>query len=346
MPRYKLTIAYDGTAFHGWQKQTLPADNTNAQDHIRQGHAHDIVDGLLHLRTVQETLHRAVTGVVRQETELLGASRTDSGVHARGQVAAFSCEPRDQEFEPTPSPAPTTPDTQPAAPPAPRGIGWPLDRGCDRLVAAINSRLPPDVLVTAAEVVPHDFDPISGAVRKAYSYAYHIGPDRPLWDRSFVHYVRRTDPLDLAAMNRAAAMLVGEHDFAAFAAAGHGRLSTVRTVFRCEVRQTQLPAGGAGGGLVNPSVNPLSPQKPATPTFNHAPATRYSLHIEGSGFLWNMVRIIAGTLLQVGTGQKTPEDLRRALDAKDRTLAGPTIGPEGLCLEWIQYAPSVAQRPA
>jgi tRNA pseudouridine38-40 synthase len=316
MPRYQLILAYDGTDFHGWQRQTLPVDNVNAQQHIQRGHAHDIVDGLLHLRTVQETVERAVSLVVREQVELIGASRTDSGVHARGQVAAFSCEPRTEELlplsPPTSDPPTTNPDSPAADPPPtpPRGTGWPLARGVDRLAAAINSRLPDDVSVLAAHAVPHRFDPVFGAVRKAYSYTYHLGRLRPLWDRRYVHHVRTAEAFDLDAMNRAASILVGEHDFAAFAAAGHGRLTTVRTVFRCEVAQGPSDSTGR----------------------------RYTLHIEGSGFLWNMVRIIAGSLMQVGAGQRSPEDVARALAARDRTLAGPTIGPEGLCLEWIRYA--------
>ena len=342
MPRYQLTIAYDGTGFHGWQRQTLPADGVHAQDHIRRGHAHDLDgQGRLHLRTVQETVERAVRAVVREDVELIGASRTDSGVHARGQVAAFSCEPRSEELVPvlgvgegvvegaegglegtehtggTPVPLgelSTGGTPVPSAAPAPR-TGWPLARGAERLAAAINSRLPGDVLVVSAAAVPHRFDPVFGAVRKAYSYTYHVGMARPLWDRAFVHHVRRAGGFDLAAANEAAAVLVGEHDFAAFAAAGHGRLTTVRTVFACGVEERPGEAARV----------------------EHEPARRYRLHIEGSGFLWNMVRIIAGTLMQVGLGQKTPADVRAALESRDRRRAGPTIGPEGLCLEWIRY---------
>jgi tRNA pseudouridine38-40 synthase len=322
MPRYKLTIAYDGTDFHGWQRQTLKADSPNALDLIARGKAHQTRDGLLMLRTVQETVQQAVRDVVREQVELIGASRTDSGVHARGQVAAFTCAPREHPATPTPADdlaAPIAPAeaTQPAAPresaaPPVRGQGWPLERGVDRLVMAINSRLPEDVQVLSAEAVGPDFDPIAGAVRKAYSYTFHCGHERPLWDRRFVHHVWTRDGLDLDAMNAAADALVGEHDFAAFAAAGHGRLSTVRRVFRCGVVRVE-----------------------------HAHAPRYRLEIEGNGFLWNMVRIVAGTIMQVGLGQRTPADVREGLASLDRARTGPTLSPEGLCLEWIQYA----QRP-
>ncbi len=322
MPRYRLTIAYDGTDFCGWQKQeppsapaliasiappesgdgipplALPSDDSANATNAPKGNPPiaaysadtpqipSIREGRVALRTVQGVVEQAVREIVREPIELLGASRTDSGVHSRGQVAAFTCEPRD-----------------PAAPF--KGTGWPLDRGTDRLMAALNSRLPDDVQITAAAVADNDFDPIGGCTSKSYSYTYHVGLERPLWDRRDVTHIRWPRTVDLAAMNSAAQVLVGEHDFAAFAAAGHGRLTTVRTVYSLVVIDQ-----GAG---------------------------RYRLEISGNGFLWNMVRIVAGTLLQVGIGQRTVDDVRAALESRDRAKAGSTLGPEGLCLEWIKY---------
>lgn len=312
MPRYKLTIAYDGTDFCGWQKQEPPApacpaasvDPTHAvlttpapRDVPMNAPPASKVLGViepgasgiarLELRTVQAVVERAVREIVREPVILTGASRTDAGVHARGQVASFACSDGT--------------GTE-------RGIGWPVERGTDRLRAALNGRLPGDALITAIEPCPIDFDPIRGAVSKAYSYTIHDSRERPLWDRRFVSHVPYE--LDERAMHEAAQRLVGEHDFAAFAAAGHGRLTTVRSVFSCDVSRVPSADG----------------------------ERRVRIDITGSGFLWNMVRIIAGTLSEVGRGRMTPDDVSRALESKRREDAGPTMPPEGLCLEWIRYA--------
>lgn len=299
MPRYRLDIAYDGADFCGWQRQEPPAAEagagaaegpavraySDATPLIESGRA-----GRVALRTVQGVVEAAVRAVVREPVEVLGASRTDSGVHAKGQVAAFTCAPRgDGSAEPA-------------------HAGWPLERGADRLAAAINSRLPADVLVTGARAVANDFDPVGGAVSKCYTYSFWVSPVRPLWERRTVHHIWHPGGLDAPAMQEAARALVGEHDFAAFAAAGHGRLSTVRTVHGLSVESTE-----AAGGR------------------------RVVIRITGSGFLWNMVRIIAGTLMQVGLGQRAPGGVRAALESRDRAKAGPTAPPTGLCLEWIRY---------
>ncbi len=254
MPRYKLTVAYDGTHFHGWQKQQPP----NAEP----------------LRTVQGVLEETVRQVVREAVNVDGASRTDSGVHARGQTAAFT----------------TVAMIEP-----------------DAMLRAINSRLPADALVTGIEEVDATFEPISQAQRKSYRYSIHHGHPknvlRPLWDRHFftkVHYA-----LDPERMQQAAAHLVGEHDFASFTRLHHGRESTVRTVESCEIVQGD----------------------------DH----RMYIDVTGPGFLYNMVRIIAGTLVEVGRGKCEPNDVMNILAARDRAAAGPTMPPEGLCLMWIVY---------
>jgi tRNA pseudouridine38-40 synthase len=312
MPRYKLTIAYDGTDFVGWQKQE-PLD---AQSAIVAGITAYTSDtpmiestrpGRVALRSVQGVVERAISEAVREPVQLVGASRTDSGVHARGQVAAFTCAPYDGAM------AQERADRPGALP----GAGWPIDRGADRLLMAINSRLPEDVVVLAAEAVEANFDPIGDVISKGYTYAFHVSRSRPLWDRRFVHHLWHPRGLDAEAMDRAAEVLVGEHDFAAFAAAGHGRLSTVRTIHELRVRAI-APPGAAPGDA-------------------DTPAERVVLSISGSGFLWNMVRIIAGTLMQVGLGQRSIEDVAATLASRERARAGPTLRPEGLCLEWIRY---------
>lgn len=375
MPRYGLVIAYEGTAFCGWQKQepratgpdgladaapmvapagepaakhaAAPAAAARASEappgqeardrvraegppppRVRPAYSDDTPrmvstrDGRVALRTVQGVVERAVRDVVREHVELIGASRTDSGVHARGQVAAFTCEPRN--VPPVATQIAGTREGKVAADRAgagaagqafsgtdsgaSAGIGWPLERGVDRLAAAINSRLPEDVMVQRAFVAGNDFDPIGDAVSKGYSYTFHVGPTRPLWDRRLVHHVWDRRGLDAPAMHDAAQVLVGEHDFAAFAAAGHGRLTTVRRVLSCAV--AHVPA---------------------------ADGQRVRIDIAGTGFLWNMVRIIAGTLMQVGLGQRSIDDVRAAVASRRRDDAGPTLPPTGLCLEWIKY---------
>jgi tRNA pseudouridine38-40 synthase len=237
-------------------------------------------DGRLVLRTVQEVVEQAVRRVVRQPVQLLGASRTDAGVHAAGQVAAFTCDDG-----------------------AGREGGWPAERGANRLKQAINGKLPDDVLVIAAEHVADDFDPISDCVGKGYSYTLHVSRERSIWDRRYVHQVWET--LDVGRMREAADCFVGEHDFAAFAAAGHGRLSTVRTIHDCRVTE---PGDG-----------------------------RVRVEVSGNGFLYNMVRIIAGTLVEVGRGRIEPGDVAGIIAGGDRRKAGPTLPPTGLRLEWVRY---------
>ena len=254
MPRYKLTIAYDGTEFHGWQRQE-PADAPP-------------------LRTVQGVVQEALQEVLRQRVELVGASRTDAGVHAIGQVAAFTADVR-----------------------------VPLDR----LAQAITARLPHDVQVTRAETVADGFNPIGGARSKCYRYTIehtsHPHHARPLFDRNFVFATPYA--LDTARMQEAARRIVGTHDFASFAQVNHGRATTVRSVLDCVVR---------------------------------APAPRRAeIEVCATGFLYNMVRIIAGTLVEVGRGRVDPGDIPAILAARDRRMAGPTLPPQGLCLRWIWY---------
>lgn len=306
MPRYKLTIAYDGTDFCGWQKQEPLAPWAAANHVMAEGvtEASAPVDtrevglgrkslevlpdrpGRVALRTVQHVVERAVREVVREPVEVLGSSRTDSGVHAKGQVAAFTCSGDGPEVE----------GVKPHC-------GWPLSRGADKLRVAINGRLPEDCLVTNVEVVPFAFDPIGDTEAKGYSYTMHTSRVRALFDRRLVHHV--WEELDVGAMAEAAGVLVGEHDFAAFAAAGHGRLTTVRTVLSCTAARTA--------------------------------EDRVRIEISGTGFLWNMVRIVAGTLAEVGRGRMTPGQVRQALESGERARAGPTFPARGLCLEWIRF---------
>jgi len=248
--RYKLTLAYDGTLFHGWQRQHPPDREP--------------------LRTVQGVLENTLRDLLRQPITTLGASRTDAGVHAKGQVAQFD-----------------------AAQPIP----------VDRLPLALNSRLPEDMEVRDAAIAHEHFDAINDPIGKRYRYRIWNTDPRPLQLRHMVWHC--WNALDVDTMNDAAQRLVGMHDFAGFAAANHKRKSTVRTIHNCWVER-------------------------------HDP----ELHVvvEGDGFLYNMVRILAGTLAEVGRGYWRPDHIDRVLESTDRRMAGPTLPPQGLCLEWIRYA--------
>lgn len=301
MPRYKLTIAYDGTSFSGWQKQEPPEQSEPRPSH-EKGRAAGLVsdkEGRVALRTVQAVVEQAVREVVREPVLLQGASRTDAGVHARGQVAAFTCSSGDAKDE------------------ASRASGgWPESRGVDRLLRALNGKLPDDVLVREIEVVRDDFNPIGDCTSKGYAYTLHVGQTRAIWDRHFVQQVWQ--PLDLKLMQAAAAKFEGTHDFAAFAAARHGRQSTVRTIHACRVSEVAIPDESRVG----------------------ADERRVRIDVSGNGFLYNMVRIIAGTLVEVGKGRIPAHGeggIESILASGDRTKAGPTLPPDGLCLEWIRY---------
>ncbi len=258
MPRHRLLVAYDGTDFHGWQRQIRP-DGTE-------------------LRTVQHALETAVFETVRERVPVTGASRTDSGVHAVGQVAAFTSE-REIPIE--------------------------------RLATALTVRLPDDVQVRRAEIVADDFDPISMATSKCYRYDIAWGrPPQvwpPLFDRRTRFHVPM--PLDAAAMAAAAPRLVGTHDVRGLAQKHHGRIDTERTIFDCRV-------------------------------WEPAPH-RIRMEIVGSGFLYNMVRIIAGTLVEIGKGRMPAERIDEIIATGERRLAGQTLPPMGLSLRWIHHGPDI-----
>ncbi len=249
--RHKLTIAYDGSQFHGWQEQRPPEG--------------------LPVRTVQGVVRQTCQQVFGQPIELVGASRTDTGVHALGQVAHL--------------------DADTSVPPG-------------RMALAITSRLPEDVEVRSVEIAPPDFDAISDAKRKQYRYRIWADEHRPLTLRHCVYHWWA--PLDVRLMNDAAMRLVGEHDFAGFANANHNRATTVRTVYDCHIED--LPG--------SPEIH---------------------IVIQGDGFLYHMVRIIAGTLLEVARGHRRPSYVDQLLAESDRQQSGPTLPPQGLVLEWIKY---------
>jgi tRNA pseudouridine38-40 synthase len=256
--RYKLTIAYRGTKFHGWQTQAV--NQTWKGPMPPKGHG---------IPTIQENLRRALIKVVGHDVNVVGSSRTDSGVHAKAQIAHFDT---DQDQIP------------------PEGLR-----------RSVNTKLPDDILVRYIEPVPDTFDAIWSTARKRYQYFIWSALDRPPFFSDMVWH--QWKPLDLDAMKEGAKYFVGQHDFASFARPGHTRENTVRTIYDCSI------------------------------CFR---APRLVIGVEGNGFLWNMVRIMVGTLLDVGLGRFKPEEMKQMLEAKDRKAAGLTAPPQGLYLQWIK----------
>jgi len=240
----KLTVQYDGSGYHGWQ--------------IQHGE-----------KTIQGELVEAVSGLVGVRTHVHGASRTDAGVSALGQVGLFEVD----------CPIPT-----------------------ENFPKAINGRLPRDIVVTSAEEVPLGFDLISSVKNKLYRYTIYTGRYRPVLRLNQCWHIPKK--LDVTVMNRAGQLLVGTKDFKSFASAGDKRESSVRTIYRCDVTSEK---------------------------------ENVFIEVEGNGFLYNMVRNIVGTLVEIGRGKWSPEKISEILEAKDRTAAGPIASAEGLCLMWIKY---------
>lgn len=257
--RYKLTLAYRGTRYHGWQTQGMYDNYKGEPPPPGQG-----------IPTIQETVSRALEGVVRHPVVLVGSSRTDAGVHAKGQVAHFDTDR--------------------------------LQIPPEGLRRALNSALPEDIVARAIEPVPDSFHAIRSTVCKRYQYLIWNALDRPLFFPDLAWH--RWQDLDVPAMQAAAERLAGTHDFASFARPGHGRQTTVRTLHACQ----------------------LSFRPP-----------KLIIAVEGAGFLWHMVRIIVGTLVEVGLGRYEPGRIDGMLSARDRQSAGPTAPPHGLYLQWIRH---------
>lgn len=264
MRRIKLTVAYDGTQYSGWQIQP------NAP-------------------TIEAALDLAICRLTGESIHVTGASRTDAGVHALGNVAVF--------------------DTN-ATIPGPR---W---------AYALNRFLPDDIRVMESRQVRPDFHPRHCNTVKTYEYQILNTSIFIPQFRNFAWHVEA--PLDIERMRSAADILTGEHDFKSFCCVRTQAESTVRTISSLSVETAPFTAGAfshtvslkAGGGIY--------PQ-------------RVIIRVSGNGFLYNMVRIIAGTLMQVGKGQLSVSDTADMLAAKDRCSAGQTAPPQGLTLMRIRY---------
>ena len=244
MKRIKLTVAYDGTNYCGWQVQP---------------------NGI----TIEEVLNKTLSKLTGENICIIGASRTDSGVHAMGNVAVF--------------------DTETTIPP-------------ERIAMSLNQRLPEDIVIVKSEEVAADFHPRYCNCSKTYEY--HIINTRiPIPTKRLTNYFVSYN-LNIDDMRKAATYLVGEHDFASFCNVRTNVESTVRTVTALDILQN---------------------------------GDEITVRITGNGFLYNMVRIIVGTLIRVGRGFYQPEQVKEILEAKERTAAGVTAPAHGLMLMQIDY---------
>ena len=273
MKKIKLTIAYDGTNYVGWQIQK---------------------NGL----AVEQVINEHLSRLLKEEIAVCGASRTDSGVHARGNVATFYTE------------------TQ--IPP-------------EKIALALNQGLPDDIKIVRSEEVPADFHPRYADCIKTYRYQilncrYMVPTLRLYYD--YVYY-----PLDVEKMRQGAEYLVGEHDFKAFSSSGGQQKTTVRRIDSIEIEQEPLLIPGLS------FTDPGTPQnrKQLTDIRQDYDPKRIHVTISGNGFLYNMVRIIAGTLEKTGMGIYPPEHVKEILDSCDRRLSAPKASARGLTLMEIRY---------
>ncbi|MBQ6173134.1 MAG: tRNA pseudouridine(38-40) synthase TruA [Clostridia bacterium] len=253
MSRVLLTIEYDGTAYAGWQRQ---------------------LNGL----SVQQVLEERLSALCGEEIRVTGASRTDAGVHARGQRVHF--------------------DTSCRIPP-------------EKVPFALNTMLPPDIRVTEGRAVPDGFHARFLSCGKRYTYRILNTRHASALLRDL--YLHIPVPLDPEPMRAACADLLGTHDFAAFQAAGGTAKTTVRTI-----TEAQLSRDG----------------------------DRFGFTVYGNAFLYNMVRIIVGTLIEIGHGKREPDAFRRAFASLDRLDLGVTAPPHGLELTRVDYPEAAFTDPA
>ena len=241
---YKLTIAYDGTRFYGWEHQ--PGKDT-----------------------IQGKLESVLTALNGAPVDVIGAGRTDAGVHARAMVANAVLD---------------------------------VDKSPEEIRDYMNRYLPEAIAVREVKPCAERFHARYKAIGKTYRYTCHDGPVKPIFDRKYVTVL--DTPVDVEKMQQAAAYLVGEHDFRSFCGNPRMKKSTVRMVDSIVIERRR---------------------------------DRVVFTFHGTGFLQNMVRILVGTLLEVGRGYWDAERVREILEARDRKLAGPTAPPEGLCLMKVDY---------
>ena len=260
----RLKIAYDGTTYVGWQIQP---------------------NGL----SVQEVVQSAIRKLTNEDTNLIASSRTDSGVHALGQVANFltSC---------------TIPT--------------------DKFREAIQCLLPEDISILCSDEVPPDFHATYSAVRKTYRYLIHRSEVAVPFLRHFVWRIKHE--MNVEQMREATEHILGKHDFRCFESQFPNKATSVRTVEKIEWKKlSQWEAWQEFGG--------------ARLDLNQPNDSFLCFEITADGFLYNMVRAIVGTAVDVGRGRFAPDDVKQMIDEGDRSLAGPTAPPQGLYLVEVEY---------
>lgn len=242
---YRFTIAYDGSRYFGWEHQP----NTDM--------------------TIQGKIETVLSRMVNAEIELIGAGRTDAGVHAKAMIANCFLDTEMSETE---------------------------------IMNYVNQYLPDDIAICDVTIAGDRFHSRYNAIGKTYRYTCYVGNSKPVFDRKYVYVLE--DKPNIDKMKSAAAYLMGEHDFAAFCSNPKMKKSTVRNLDSIEIT--------ANGDYI-------------------------MLTFHGSGFLQHMVRILTGTLLEVGFSKRTPESILTLLSEKDRTKAGPTAPACGLCMIAVDY---------
>ena len=272
MRRIMLTVAFDGTNYSGWQIQP-------------------------NKETIEGVLNRELSRLLNEEIKVIGASRTDSGVHAEGAVCVF--------------------DTESKIP-------------GDKFSYAINQKLPEDVRIRSSKEVDITFHPRRVNSRKTYRYRIrHDEFPNPLDARYSYHVYTK---LDIEAMRRACEFIKGKHDFKSFCSVHTDVDTTVRTVYDVHIDVTPDKKLLQMSGLMKSAGESGAMRSGGESAAGRIRPEIIDIYVTGNGFLYNMVRIIAGTLIEVGQGKIKPEEIPAIIEACDREKAGPTAPAKGLTL--------------
>ena len=275
---YKMILQYEGTRYNGWQRQGNTAD------------------------TIQGKLEAVLGRMAGEPVEIHGSGRTDAGVHASGQVANFYLP---EELEIPQIPESAKPENMKPEGMKQESAKHARTRRTDQIREYLNFYLPEDIAVLSVEEVSERFHSRLNAVRKIYAYRIETGSRKNVFLRRTIYGLGQ--PLDVEAMEQAALLLIGTHDFKSFCGNKKMKKSTVRTIYSIDIRQE---FGNSG----------------------------VTLRFTGNGFLQNMVRILTGTLIEVGLHKRSWQSVHEILEAKDRQMAGFTAPAEGLCLEHVFYS--------
>lgn len=276
---YKMILQYEGTRYDGWQKQ----GNTD--------------------NTIQGKLEKVLERMTGFSVEVHGSGRTDAGVHAAGQVANFHL-PDGWRPDGETKKLSALGESQTGKTETIRAEHEKREVISDWVRNYLNQYLPDDIAVTELTPVPERFHSRLSAVKKIYVYRIETGVKRDVFSRRTAYGLGQ--PLNLKAMKQAAGLLCGTHDYKSFCGNKKMKKSTVRTIYRIEIKQEP------GSSLVK-------------------------IEFEGNGFLQNMVRILSGTLIEVGLGKRDAKSMPEILAAMDRIAAGYTAPAEGLCLQQVFY---------